>query len=151
MSTTYRPESYSDVFDALKRGNVPYVIVSGMAVLLHGYLRPVFDLDIVIGTTAPEQNAAMLALMSVGFVSSVLIPPHLATVLRMFDQSERELDAFCKYHIPFPELWADRVELPVGNTVASVVSLDHLLRAKRITGRPHDLEDVEGLLKLNDK
>lgn len=121
-----------------------------MAVLLHGYVRPVFDLDIVIGATPHEQNAALLALMSVGFVSSVLVPPHLATVLRMFDQSERELDAFCKYHIPFAELWADRVELPVGNTVASVASLDHLLRAKRITGRPHDLEDVAGLLRLRD-
>jgi hypothetical protein len=35
----------------------------------------------------------------------------------------------------------------VGHSVARVASLDHLIRAKRITARPHDLLDIEGLLK----
>src|SRR5207244_9373670 len=34
-----------------------------------------------------------------------------------------------------------------GGSVARVTSLDHLLRAKRITARPHDLLDIEALLQ----
>jgi len=142
--------AYSDVFGALQQLNAPYVVVSGMAVLLHGHTRPVFDLDIVISNNPDEQNRALQALMMVGFVSTLMIPPQLATVLRMFDQTEREVDVFCKYHIPFTQLWEDSVEIAVENTVARVASLENVVKTKRIVGRPHDLEDVAGLLRLKD-
>lgn len=143
------PVDYGDIFDALKRDSVPYVVVSGVAVVLHGHIRPVFDLDIVISSTPDEQNRALQTLMQAGFVPSIPVPLNLLTVLRMFDESEREVDLFVKYHIPFNELRASSVEIPVGGHVARVVSLEHLLRAKRITGRPHDLMDVNALLALN--
>ena len=117
-----------------------------MAVTLHGHVRPLFDLDIVIGSTPDEQNRALQVLMLAGFVPTIPISLHLATVLRMFDQREREIDLFARYHIPFNELWADSVQISIGESLARVVSLEHLLRAKRITGRPHDLTDIEGLL-----
>jgi hypothetical protein len=34
----------------------------------------------------------------------------------------------------------------VGDCVARIVSLEHLLLAKRINGRPHDLSDIAALL-----
>jgi hypothetical protein len=144
------PTTYCDVFEAFERQNVPYVVVSGMAVLLHGYVRPVFDLDIVIASTPDEQNRALYALALSGFVGTLNIPLHMLTVLRMFDQNERELDVFVKYHIPFDKLWSDAVEIQVGESTARVASLEHLLRAKQITGRPHDLSDVEGLLAIRE-
>ncbi|MEP6919714.1 MAG: hypothetical protein ABI967_01225 [bacterium] len=139
------PTTYCDVFDAFERHKVPYVVVSGMAVLLHGYIRPVFDLDIVIASTPDEQNRALYALELSGFVGTLNIPLNMLTVLRMFDQNEREIDVFVKYHIPFDKLWSDALEIQVGESTARVVSLEHLMRAKQITGRPHDLLDVEGL------
>jgi hypothetical protein len=142
------PATYGDVFDALARSRVPYVVVSGVAVALHGHHRPVFDLDIVISSTADEQNRALQTLMQAGFVPSLPVPLNLLTVMRMFDESDREIDLFVKYHIPFNELWANSVEIPVGDQIARVVSLEHLLRAKRITSRPHDLMDVNALLAL---
>jgi hypothetical protein len=36
----------------------------------------------------------------------------------------------------------------VGDGVARIVSLEHLLHAKQINGRPHDLSDIAGLLAL---
>jgi hypothetical protein len=142
------PSDYCNVFDALERNSIPYVVVSGVAVVLHGHIRPVYDLDIVIASTADEQDRALQTLMHAGFVPSIPVPLNLLTVLRMFDQSEREIDVFVRYHIPFDELWASSLERRVGDQVARVASLEHLLRAKRITGRPHDLEDVYALLAL---
>jgi len=142
------PTAFADVFGALERSRVPYVVVSGVAVALHGHARPVFDLDIVISSAAEEQNRALQTLMQAGFVPSIPVPLNFLSVLRMFDESDREIDLFVKYHIPFNELWASSVEIPAGDQVARVVSLEHLLQAKRITGRPHDLEDVSALLAL---
>lgn len=142
------PIDFADVFEALDRNRVQYVVVSGVAVVLHGYARPVFDLDMVIAATPEEQNRAMQTLMHVGFVPSVPVPLHMLTVLRMFDQSAREIDLFVRYHIPFNELWASSEQKCVGDHLARVVSLENLLRAKRITGREHDLMDVDALLAL---
>lgn len=140
--------SYGDVFDALQRNSVPYVVVSGVAVVLHGHIRPVFDLDIVIPVTPNEQNRALQTLRHAGFVPSIPVPLNFLTVLRMFDQCAREIDVFVKYHIPFNDLSASSELIRVGDHVARVVSLEHLLQAKRITARPHDLMDVEALLAL---
>ena len=142
------PETYSDVFDLLARYNAPYVVVSGMAVVLHGHVRPLFDLDIVVSSTPDEQNLALQALTLAGFVSTIPVPLSMAPVVRMFDQEEREVDVFSRYHIPFAELWNESVPITIGESEARVASLEHLLQAKRTTGRPHDLEDVEGLLRV---
>jgi hypothetical protein len=139
---------YCDVFDQLERGNVRYVVVSGVAVVLHGYMRPLADLDIVIDPEVNESQRALHALALVGFVPSIPLPLNLLSVLRMFDQMEREVDVFVRYHIRFEELWAGSKQVQVGESIARVVSLAHLLQAKRITGRPHDLQDIEGLLAL---
>jgi hypothetical protein len=144
------PEMYTDVFNRLEGHRVSYVVVGGMAVVLHGHVRPVFDLDIVIASTPDEQNRALHALTLSGFVASIPIPLNLLTVLRMFDQTEREIDVFVKYHISFNDLSADSVQIRVGKSVARVTSLEHLLRDKRITGRPHDLMDVDGLLAISE-
>jgi hypothetical protein len=148
-ANTITPATYIDVFELLERYSVRYVVVSGMAVVLHGHVRPLYDLDIVIAATPEEQNRALQVLMLAGFVPTIPIPLQLATVLRLFDQERRELDVFARYHIPFAELWEDSVQIRNGATIARVVSLAHLIRAKRITGRPHDLEDVAGLLTLS--
>ena len=142
------PAAYSDVFEVLERHDVRYVVVSGVAVVLHGYVRPVFDLDIVVGPTPDEHNRALQALLFAGFVPSIPLPLNLLTVVRMFDQIEREIDVFSKYHILFKDLWADSMTINLGQSTVRVASLEHLLHAKRTTGRPHDLVDVAGLLAI---
>ena len=142
------PAIYGDVFDRLERDNVRYVVISGIAVVLHGYIRPVADLDIVIDATPHEARTAMRALTLAGFVPSIPLPLSALTVLRMFDSTQREIDVFVRYRIPFDELWAGSERVRVGASTARVAAFEHLLRAKRINGRPHDLLDIEGLLAL---
>ena len=142
---------FADVFEALNRNSVQYVVVSGVAVVLHGHIRPVFDLDIVTGAVPEEQDRALHTLMHAGFVPSIPVPLHMLTVLRMFDQAQREIDLFVRYHISFDKLWASSEQRQVGDQLARVISLEHLLQAKRIIGREHDLMDVEALLVLQDE
>ena len=140
------PETYTDVFARLERDKVRYVVVSGMAVVLHGYVRSVVDLDIVIDRSPDEADRAMMALAASGFVPSIPLPLSTLTVMRMFDGMNREVDVFARYHVAFEELMSASEMVRVGDGMVRVASVEHVIRAKRITGRPHDVEDVAGLL-----
>jgi hypothetical protein len=140
------PLNYNDVFHRLACNHVRYVVVSGVAVVLHGYVRPIADLDIVIDPLPEEGHRAMSSLMGLGFVPTVPLPLRLVTMLRMLDSSNREVDLFVRYHISFDELWCGSERVLVGDSLVPVVSLQHLIVAKRINGRPHDLLDIERLL-----
>lgn len=141
------PGAYEDVFAALERARVRYVVVGGVAVVLRGYVRPIADLDLVIDPDRPAADAAMGSLGALGFLPSIPLPLSMLTVLRLFDRSQREIDVFVRYPIPFEDLWVASGLLRVGDGLARVASRDDVLRAKRLTGRPLDLLDVEELLK----
>src|SRR5215212_1011774 len=138
MSDVATPETYSDVFERLERDGVRYAVIGGVAVVLHGHARPVADLDIAISPAPEEGDRALRALAQAGFVPSLPLPLSMLSVLRMFDPAGREVDLFIRFPIPFDDLWAGSECRGVGGGVARVVSLEHLLRAKRINGRPHD-------------
>lgn len=57
---------YGDVFAALDAADVRYVVVGGMAVLLHGRVRNTVDLDLVIDLATEPARRAMEALTSLG-------------------------------------------------------------------------------------
>ena len=52
---------------------------------------------------------------------------------------------FVRYQIPFDELYIGSETMTVGTGKVRVASLEHLLRVKRMTARPHDLEDIAAL------
>jgi hypothetical protein len=142
------PETYSDVFEQLERDQARYVVVGGVAVVLYGYVRPIADLDLVIDRAPEEMNRAMRALVALGFVPSIPLPLSALTVMRMFDQHEREIDVFVRYAITFEELQRDCAQVLVGRSPARIMSREHLLWVKKINGRAHDLMDIEALLAL---
>jgi hypothetical protein len=112
-------------------------------------VRPVADLDVVIDPAPDQAASALRALAACGFVQSIPLPLSMVTVMRMFDRAQREVDVFVRYHIPFDQLWANSRHVRVGDSVVRIVSLAHLLQAKRINGRPHDLSDIAALLALD--
>jgi hypothetical protein len=112
------PETYRDVFDRLEHEAVRYVVLSGIAVVLHGYVRPIADLDIAIDSAPDEAARALRALACTGFVPSLLLPLSMLSVLRMFDAAGREVDVFARYYIPFDELWAGSEHRRLGGGVA---------------------------------
>jgi hypothetical protein len=124
-----------DVCDRLETAGVRSVAVSRTAVVLQAFMRPSADLDVVISHAPDDVTRAMHALMSAGFVPSLPLPMSAVTVVRMFDSSQREVDVFVRYGA-FEELWTSSETVQVNDSVVRVMSLDHLLRAKRISARP---------------
>ena len=142
------PETYCDVFERLERERVRYVVIGGVAVVLRGHVRPVSDLDFAVERTPDALGHALAALGALGFAPSILLPLSALTVLRLFDQQQREINVFVRSYVPFAELWAGSEHVSVGRGVARVASVEHVLRAKRTDGRTSDLLDISGLLAV---
>lgn len=69
------PEIYCDVFDRLGREDVRHLVLGGVAVVLHGHVRPVADLDTATDHAPDEANRASRALACAGFMPSIPLPP----------------------------------------------------------------------------
>ena len=142
---------YEDVFVWLERDEVRYVVVGSFALVLHGHDRAAADLDLVVDPEADNTRRATCALVRAGFFPTIPLGLDEVTVLRMLDGAGRRVDVFARFFVPFAELLAGSVRVRVGGQLVRVASLADLVRVKRLTGRPRDLEDAERLLRACDE
>lgn len=73
------------VLGALERAGVRYLVVGGVAVVLHGYLRTTADLDLVVGLEPENVRRAVGAFRDLGFEPRV---PVAVRVLALDDLVE---------------------------------------------------------------
>ena len=55
------------IFEALERAGAKYLVVGGVAVVLHGHLRVTADVDLVIKLEPNNVRTSMQALATLGF------------------------------------------------------------------------------------
>jgi len=153
------------VLAALNAAGVRYLIVGGVAVVLHGHLRTTADLDLVVQLTRENALAAVRALARLGYRPRAPVPaegfadPAVRatwlsekgmTVISLWSDraSGLEVDMFVAEPFDFDEVQARALRVTLDNTTAQVVSLEDLVRMKRSVGRPIDQEDVQALLAI---
>lgn len=141
-----------DVFGSLKKHEVKYVVIGGIASVLHGVPRATFDLDILIEAT--EENAQRLldALAEAGFGTA-----SLTTAEEVVDNEITIFKDFVRIDVQtstpglvFRNAWKHRKIMTYESREFNVVSIEGLISAKRAAGREIDLEDVR-LLQLQKK
>lgn len=154
-----------EVVDALNRAQVRYLVVGGVAVVLHGYLRTTADLDLVI-QLAPDN-----ALRAVKALAALQYGPRAPVNFEAFAQKEvreswlrekgltvfslwspahptLEIDLFVSEPFDFEAVHARALRVPLEKSEAMVVSLDDLIALKKQVNRPRDQEDVAALEAL---
>ncbi|HYS04629.1 MAG TPA: hypothetical protein VEW47_05490 [Candidatus Dormibacteraeota bacterium] len=144
---------------AFHRTRVPYALVGGYAVALHGAVRGTVDVDLVIRLREGDFLRAERALLSLGLHPR--LPVTASEVFRYREEyiRNRSLTAWSFVNPALPSeivdviLTEDLARMKVrrirvrGQTVR-VASIEDLIRMKRSSGRPQDLEDVEALRRL---
>jgi hypothetical protein len=158
---------YEPIFEAFAAGGVRYLIVGGLATVLHGHIRMTADIDLIVHLEPDNCRKAIETLVALGFKPRAPVDPldfadpvkrnewvHTKglTVFSMSGKSEVpvEIDLFVEEPMDFEELWQKRSELEFGGTVAQVIDKNSLIELKSRSGRPQDLEDIAGLKRLGD-
>lgn len=156
---------YERVFGALNRAHVRYIVVGGVAVVLHGHPRLTADLDLVLDLEEAAARRAIDALTGIGLRPRLPVDASLFTDpqtrrrwieernLRVFslwdpDWPTVEVDLFMEHPMEFDGMWERASDVDLGGTRVRVASIDDLIEMKRNVGRPVDLHDVEVLREL---
>ena len=144
---------YRDVFASFQKHEVKYVVIGGIAAVLHGVPRVTFDLDLLIEATPDNAARLLTALLDARFGTAALTTPEelLANVITIFNDRVR-IDVQTRTPgITFEEAWQQRQTLSYQGQPFFIVSLEHLLASQRAAGRPQDLADVQALVQGADE
>ena len=150
------------IFVALETSGVRYLVVGGVAVVLHGHPRFTADLDLVLSLDADNLARALPALEALGYR-----PRAPVSLIEFADPGQRrrwieekgmtvfslsspqlpatEIDPFASEPLPFEAAYRRALRADLGTTTVTVVSLRDLIALKRGAGRAQDLEDVAAL------
>ena len=140
-------DDFLDLLTALRDADVRFLLVGAHAVAAHGVPRATGDLDIWVqadaanaqrvwqalatfGAPLEELGIAVEDFAAAGNVVQLGLPPRRIDVLTSIDG------------VDFASAWESRVVTTVGGCAVPVLSYDDLLRNKRATGRPKDVQDA---------
>ena len=138
-----------DVFRSFQRHDVKYVVIGGIAAILHGVPRATFDLDILIEATLDNAQRLLNALLDAGLGTAGLTSPGdvLANEITIFKDRVRVDVQTSTPGLLFADAWSRRKTVTYQGQGFFILSKDDLVRSKRAAGRPVDLEDAR-LLEL---
>lgn len=156
---------YLDLFTALDRHKVDYLLIGGLAVTLHGVERATMDVDITVAMN--PGNLAHLIETAKELKLTPVLPVPLETLndldlLRQW-HAGRNLEAFALRTPDLAGVTVDVLLFPpveftgmaqratvfnVANTAIRVVAIDDLISLKQAVGRPIDISDIEHLQRI---
>ncbi len=143
------------LFQSLNKHDVQYLLVGGMANIVHGYIRATEGLDLWIKPGDTNKANLIQALLE----NEVTGAEHLANVPLLFNWSTvsigkrgftldmgHALKAFADTE--FDACYARACAATFDDVPFNVIHLQDLITEKRAVGRPKDLGDVDELIKL---
>jgi predicted nucleotidyltransferase len=159
------PTDFLSVLREFQDRNVRYVLVGGLAVLLHGIDRLTADIDLVVDLAPDNASKAVETLLELGFRASAPIEPRQFAdaavrkrwqsefgmlVLSFWDPENPRptVDLFADCPTDFEALYQDSTSMALAISTVRVASLGHLIAIKRAAGGPKDLDDVERLIEV---
>jgi hypothetical protein len=144
-------EHFRDFIQALNENEVEYVLVGGMAVILHGYVRGTGDMDVWVNKTKVNYKRLVKAFNQFG--------------MPVFDMKEK---AFLGDEFDVWGIGVQPVRIEVMTSVKGLsfddaykmsqiynedglqirfIHINHLIEAKKASGRFRDLDDIDQLTK----
>jgi len=141
-----------DVFKSLQSHGVKYIVIGGVAAVLHGVPRATFDLDILIERTRENAENLLKALLAADLETASLISPEnvLANEITVFNDLVRIDVQTSTPGLAFDTAWKNRITLEYQGQPLLVASRQDLIASKTAAGRDIDLQDVRALAAAGD-
>ena len=144
------PKNLKELLRAFNAHAVKYLLVGGYAFGVHAEPRATKDLDVFIRSDEENSNAVFRALAEYGAPLSGVSPADFMDGSGFqIGQPPERVDILQHIDgVSFDEAWKNKIEGSIdGDTPASVISRDDLIRNKLASGRDQDLLDVKVLRK----
>jgi hypothetical protein len=141
-----------DVSSSLHDRNVKYLVIGGIATVLHGVQRATFDLDILIEPTLENARRLLDAFLdaNLGTADITTAESILAHEITVFRDRVRIAVQTMTPGIGFDQAWKDREIMQYSGQDIFVLSREHLITSKIAAGREIDLEDARQLTSRDD-
>lgn len=155
----------AELLKSLSEARVDYVLVGGLAVQLHGYLRSTFDIDLVLAMN--DENLTRFIGVARGFGMKPVIPVDIDALrdARQIEQWHRDkgmlafalrepqaggnvIDILVRPEITYERLLENAVEAELSGSKVRIAGIADLLVMKRAANRPKDRLDIEALEKI---
>lgn len=152
----FRPD---EIFKVLARNQVDFVVIGGIAVQGHGYIRSTYDVDVIVEPTALNMTRLSVALIELEAELRVpgtlrLTDPNQLRSVPLIPTVTRfgPLDVVHVQHVAGPPksyeaLRAAALVIALGDVDVPVAGLSDLIRMKGAAGREQDLADIEALTR----
>lgn len=158
---------YLDLFKSLNDGDVRYVVVGGVAVVLHGVVRNTADVDLIVQLDPENIEKFNQCMVTLGYQPRLPIDPKQLSIVSVRKDwlESRNMQVFSFFHskdqykivdvfvdepIAFKNLYQDKINVPVQDIMVPLASLEHLKYLKRLAGRPRDLADIDSLNNMEN-
>lgn len=141
-------QHFSRLLRSLNAEGIPYLIVGGFAVILHGYIRATDDLDIWVEPDERYALALNKALRAVNIrlpVTELMRMLREACGIRLGTEHEQIDLLFQIAGVDFAACYSRRVVVEVDAIPLTFIGLDDLRASKQAAGRLQDLLDLENL------
>jgi hypothetical protein len=149
---------YEEIFKALNRKKVRYLVTGGVAVNLYGLARMTLDLDLLIALDQKNKTLFYDLMQELKFkvknpdlARQLMLednPPKDIKVITFYRKEFELIDVFIQNPIDFDKAFKKRKIFKSGKTAIPTIPYDLLLRMKQESGRERDLIDVGYLKKL---
>lgn len=149
-------EDFQDFIKSINNAEVKYVLVGGYSVIFHGFPRTTGDLDIFVEVSKENYQKLSEAFFEFG--------------LSVFDMTEenflfnKNMTVFSFGRAPvsieilkeisglsFKEVYFNAVDTEIEEIPVKIIQLKDLIKNKKASGRPKDLNDLENLDNDNTK
>lgn len=157
---------YESIFRALNRHKVRYLVLGGVAVILHGWTRFTKDLDLMIDYEDPGNVSGFTrAMKDIDFhphvpvnlsdlgdarVRETWIKEKNAVVFQLGHLSNplERIDIMLANPLDFKAAYRRRKTVSVRGIEIPIISLDDLIELKEKVARPQDMEDAKCLKNI---
>lgn len=158
---------FGAIFSALSSGGVRYLVVGGVAVVLHGHTRFTSDVDLVVALDEANVRRAIEALRTLGYrprapvdalgfadaeTRRSWIEEKNLTVFSLWSPAHpgTEVDFFVEEPFDFDRAFERALRVDLGGIEVPVAPVEELVALKQRAGRPKDLEDIAELRAIEE-
>lgn len=155
----------AELLESLSDEQVQYVLVGGLAVQLHGFLRSTFDIDLVLAMDDENLVRFIAVAKRLGLIPAIPVAIDSLRNDKQIEQWYREkgmlafalrepqvggsvVDVLVRPDVPFETLNANAIVGDLFGRKVRIASIADLLTMKRISNRPKDQLDIMALEKI---